>query len=386
MQYYSSRISKNISKTPEGYLVCHGVPIARTGTQDYLGQELGLSNKYDQWVKAYRTEDEVFSDETLASFEGKPFTDDHPPVPLDVNNIQQYQRGHIQNVRRSKEEPDLLVADIIITDNKVISEVESGLKREISSGYDSFYEPFQDGYKQTSIRGNHVALVDKGRAGPRVRIKDSETKKEYSMSKKSRILAAMFKSYAKDASPEELAEAMECVGEKTTDAEEEKTLIEKIKDVFTKGEAEPAPVQEDEDPMAGAAERIAALEEKVAALMAAESSEGHDLTSDEDPEEVTDEDPEDEDEEKEMTTDSVIHTLRHLQSSVGSIKDLAQRKKVSDALAVSMKAIKAKDSAKNGYGIIAKAKTVVKDSAAKDHADLGKTWAAKFNPHYKGEK
>ena len=43
MQYYGTRLSENISKRePEGYLLCLNVPVARSGTQEYLPEELGL--------------------------------------------------------------------------------------------------------------------------------------------------------------------------------------------------------------------------------------------------------------------------------------------------------------------------------------------------------
>jgi len=44
MHYYGTRLSENISRRePEGYLLCLNVPVARTGTQEYLPEELGLS-------------------------------------------------------------------------------------------------------------------------------------------------------------------------------------------------------------------------------------------------------------------------------------------------------------------------------------------------------
>ena len=43
MHYYGTRLSENRSRRePEGYLLCLNVPVARTGTQDYLPEELGL--------------------------------------------------------------------------------------------------------------------------------------------------------------------------------------------------------------------------------------------------------------------------------------------------------------------------------------------------------
>lgn len=41
LAYYGYTISPNQIETGEGFLICKNVPIARTGTQDYLGSELG---------------------------------------------------------------------------------------------------------------------------------------------------------------------------------------------------------------------------------------------------------------------------------------------------------------------------------------------------------
>ena len=42
MHYYGTRLSENISRRePEGYLLCLNVPVARTGIQEYLPEELG---------------------------------------------------------------------------------------------------------------------------------------------------------------------------------------------------------------------------------------------------------------------------------------------------------------------------------------------------------
>jgi len=42
ISYYGTRLSDNISRTPEGFLICRNVPIAKAGTQDYLGSELDV--------------------------------------------------------------------------------------------------------------------------------------------------------------------------------------------------------------------------------------------------------------------------------------------------------------------------------------------------------
>ena len=79
ISYYGSKISDNLTKTPEGFLICHNVPIARTGQQLYLGSETPFKElPSNDTVKIVRHPEEVFSKATLASFEGKPVTDDHP--------------------------------------------------------------------------------------------------------------------------------------------------------------------------------------------------------------------------------------------------------------------------------------------------------------------
>ena len=107
MQYYGTRLSENISKRePEGYLLCLNVPVARTGTQEYLPEELGLpaGSGPPGLIPVIRPEEEVFSKETIASFEGMPVTNDHPPDGVDIGNIKALQKGHAHNVRRGSGE------------------------------------------------------------------------------------------------------------------------------------------------------------------------------------------------------------------------------------------------------------------------------------------
>ena len=40
LAYYGTKISPHMTDTPEGYLVCHDVPIARTGDMVYRASEL----------------------------------------------------------------------------------------------------------------------------------------------------------------------------------------------------------------------------------------------------------------------------------------------------------------------------------------------------------
>ena len=281
MHYYGTRLSENISRRePEGYLLCLNVPVARTGTQEYWPEELGLPGG-DAPVPVYRPEEEVFSPETLASFEGMPVTNNHPPDGVDIENIRRLQAGHAHNVRRGGgEESDLVLADLIITDPVLIDAILAG-KREISCGYNYELHEENGQYIQRKIRGNHIAVVDAGRAGSRVSIKDHKPERRTAVMKKS--LSKMLARMAKDGDVEAVAEF---IGELIEETPAETT-------VEVPGAAqEPAPetvtvetpenqgvtVTVDEESVAGILERL----DKLIALLSA-AAEAPAPASDDDP-------------------------------------------------------------------------------------------------------
>lgn len=164
------------SMTPEGFLLCEGVPIARIGNQMYSDKEIPLEGDADGLLQIERTADEVFKEDTLASFEGKPVTIDHPDTFVNPDNWKELAVGVTQNVRRGAGiEDDLLLADLLITDQQAIEAVRGKDLREVSCGYEADYEQVAPGKgRQLNIVGNHVALVERGRAGPRCSIKDKD--------------------------------------------------------------------------------------------------------------------------------------------------------------------------------------------------------------------
>ena len=387
ISYYASNISDNISETPEGYLVCKNVPIARTGVQEYLGQELGITDKYDQYIKIYREEEDVFAPEAIASFEGKPFTNNHPEPMVDVNNLPLYGKGHAQNIRRSTTEPDLLVADIVATDPVTISEIKNKIKREISSGYDCYYVPYKDGYRQVEIRGNHIALVSKGRAGDRVSIKDNLDERKNKMAKKN-ILAAMLKAFAKDADPEDVAAAVDAINQR--DAEEEKAkIVEALKSKSEKTDD----AEGEADPMAKVMERLDSMEERLNKLFAKEEP-----AADEDPEEEPglseeeaeeiEEDVKDSDEEIEEEKENLVvskDSLDNLRVAIAHIRNPHDKTRASDALMKVYGRSKSTDAYSNVAKLSLKSNTNKDAAPAANIEDLGRQIAAKFNPHYKNK-
>lgn len=178
MKYYTtSKISENIHETPEGFLVCVGVPIARTGEMKYGEGETPLETGDDGLVLISRKEKEVFRPETMASFEGKPITITHPTDFVSPENWSRLAKGVIQNVRRGTgEHENDLIADLLITDSVAINLVKNGL-REVSCGYEAEYIQTGEGQgRQTKIVGNHLALVEEGRAGSSYAINDHKGK------------------------------------------------------------------------------------------------------------------------------------------------------------------------------------------------------------------
>lgn len=201
--YYGNEISPNQIETVEGFLICKNVPIARTGPQEYMARDLALDGDPERMVKVNRYETDVFEPAALASFEGKPVTDGHPPEEVDPSNFSSYAKGHIQRVRR---EGNYIVADLYINDPALINEIRNGIKREVSCGYGCEYVPDGDSYKQTKIRGNHVAVVPRGRAGHSVSIKDECPIKKggNTMGKFTKELLKVFGTATKDASAEDI--------------------------------------------------------------------------------------------------------------------------------------------------------------------------------------
>lgn len=167
-------------RTKDGFLAVRA-RAARTGTYDYAGREVDPDNKHglrDQaTVKVLRDDKTVFDKRAVSSFIGKPITDDHPTEAVNAANWRDHARGTIMGAEW--QEGGYLAFDLLLTDADAIAKVDAG-KRELSNGYSAELEfgdfTAADGTKcpvrQTSISGNHVALVDRGRAGPECAIKD----------------------------------------------------------------------------------------------------------------------------------------------------------------------------------------------------------------------
>jgi hypothetical protein len=167
-------------RTSDNYLVVRA-KAARTGVYAYTGSEIDPENTHGLRDKAsvnvLRDEGTVFDKKAVHSFIGKPITNDHPTVAVSAENWRDHARGVVMGAVRDGEH---LSFDLLLTDATAIADVEGG-KRELSNGYGAELEfgdfTAADGTKcearQASIKGNHVAIVDRGRAGSECRIGDA---------------------------------------------------------------------------------------------------------------------------------------------------------------------------------------------------------------------
>lgn len=211
--YSTAQLSERISETPEGFLVCEGVAITRAGDLLYAPGETPIDPaKGDYYVTITRSIDDIHDPATIASFEGKPVTINHPDDFVTPDNWRELAVGVIQNVRPGEgEDADKLLADLLITDREAISAIKSKTMREVSCGYEAEYIEIGPGKgRHSNIIGNHLALVAAGRCGSECAIFDHAPKQEKPM-KVSDLLKKLLASPAAvkamdEAPPEEGAE------------------------------------------------------------------------------------------------------------------------------------------------------------------------------------
>lgn len=168
----NEKLSQHKYKTPEGYLICVDSILARTGKQTYQRDEVFHDGDSSE-IEVDRTFDEVFSPQTLASFENKPITVEHPDEDVNSENYKDYAVGFVRDVKQGKlGNEDVILGTLVITDAQTIQEIENGEHTDLSCGYDCDIID-EENPQQRNIRGNHVALCQQGRAGI-ARIVDSE--------------------------------------------------------------------------------------------------------------------------------------------------------------------------------------------------------------------
>jgi len=177
MNLYDKVSVVNPRLTKEGYLVAEA-RVARTGVQKYLASELGMDGDQNRVINVYRSPEEVFSVDAMASYAFRPVTVDHPPEMVDAKNWRQYSRGQTgPDIMRDGE---FVRVPMLLMDETAINEWRAG-KRELSFGYMMDLElkdgvtPEGEKYEaiQRNLRMNHLAVVAQARGGSQLKLGDN---------------------------------------------------------------------------------------------------------------------------------------------------------------------------------------------------------------------
>jgi hypothetical protein len=160
-------------KTPEGYLTGYAV-VTNIGVFSY--------DKEGAPLYELRHPEDVFASASLDTYKNKPMTNDHPFEMVDVSNVEKYQVGFTGS--EVINDPYHVIVPLTITDAQTIQDIENG-KRGLSCGYTCELEDAEPGAmylgvpynkRQKNIQMNHIAVVDKGRAGDAARMRlDSQS-------------------------------------------------------------------------------------------------------------------------------------------------------------------------------------------------------------------
>lgn len=162
-----------------GFWLIKANPITKEGVFPYLGRTISPELEPDKIYQVYRSFEELSDPETLKSFDGVPFINDHEMIG---EGFTDYDNRPAAGVLMNPTAADGIVRGDLKIFSEELKEIIRNGKKELSLGYKCEYHlqpgmwngvPFDA--VQKNIRGNHIALVDRGRMGADVRVYDGMT-------------------------------------------------------------------------------------------------------------------------------------------------------------------------------------------------------------------
>lgn len=161
-----------------GYLFVDESPVLKAGVLEYYGQELidGGSSEVDvveiEPDKIYKVLIPVEELEKAAqTFTLLPMTNDHQWLGVEGEDARDYQEG--TSGENANVKNDAIYVPLKFTGDEIIDDLKNHRKEELSASYTNKLSksdnPEYD-FIATDIKGNHIALVEKGRCGPDVRV------------------------------------------------------------------------------------------------------------------------------------------------------------------------------------------------------------------------
>lgn len=172
-------------KTPQGFLICKDVTLAKPMVKDYYAGELGIVDGYEATdvIGIYTPSDVLFGQSVIDGFTASDVVMMHPKGnQLNSENYREHIIGTAKNVRADN---GYLIADLTIKDKWAIEAIEHDDIKQISLGYAAELD-MTAGQTETGqayhgqwvgMVADHVAVVREGRCGDDCKIGDKQTVK-----------------------------------------------------------------------------------------------------------------------------------------------------------------------------------------------------------------
>lgn len=159
-----------------GFWLIKNNPVSKAGVFPYLGRSISPVLDPDKLYNVLRPEEELSSEKTISSFDTVPFMEGHEMIGEHYKHFDDRKTGGVMTNATYKD--GILYGDLKIFSEDMKNKILNG-KKELSLGYVCDYKLKKGVYNgqpydavQTNLRGNHIALVDRGRMGSDVRVYD----------------------------------------------------------------------------------------------------------------------------------------------------------------------------------------------------------------------
>lgn len=241
--------SQHRHKDENGFMTVDESPILCAGILEYYGSELtdggadeidGRKIDPDKVYKVYIPEEEMRKG--ADSFKLLPIVNGHEWLGADGKDAHDYQEGTTGEQVEVRD--GFMYVPLKFTGDGIIDDLESGDKEELSASYTNklTWASNSDEYDlvASDIKGNHVALVEKGRCGSDVRVlnqqmesKTMKTKNELKLviDGKEVDLEQFFKQEAKEEAHADTDAIKDTENEEVVDTEEKKEIETENEDV-----------------------------------------------------------------------------------------------------------------------------------------------------------
>ena len=172
-------------KTPQGFLICKDVTLAKPKVKEYYAGELGIVDGFEATdvINIYTPPDVLFGQSVIDGFTASDVVMMHPKGnQLNSENYREHIIGTAKNVRADN---GYLIADLTIKDKWAIEAIEHDDIKQISLGYAAELD-MTAGQTETGqayhgqwvgMVADHVAVVREGRCGDDCKIGDKQTVK-----------------------------------------------------------------------------------------------------------------------------------------------------------------------------------------------------------------